>query len=109
MKKDKRIEREQGDVNTTANRRKYWERNLTDRAKRWFDEDTKYFLHQSLSTPVLNVLSKAHGIYIADLDGKKYIDMHGNGVHNAGFNNPAVIEAVKKQLDEGMTFYGVME
>ncbi|MEX1348140.1 MAG: aminotransferase class III-fold pyridoxal phosphate-dependent enzyme, partial [Desulfobacterales bacterium] len=104
MKKDKRIEREQGDVNTTDNRQKYWERNLTDDAKKWFDEDARYFLHQSLSTPVLNVLSRAQGIYIEDIDGKKYIDMHGNGVHNAGFNNPAVIEAVKKQLDEGMTF-----
>jgi len=103
-KKDKRIEREQGDVNTTPNRRKYWERNLSPKAKQWFDEDVKYFLHQSLSTPVLNVLSRADGIYIEDLDGKKYIDMHGNGVHNAGFNNPAVIQAVKKQLDEGMTF-----
>jgi 4-aminobutyrate aminotransferase len=101
---DKRIEREQGDVNTTANRRKYWERNLSSEARQWFDEDQKYFLHQSLSTPVLNVLSNAEGIYIEDLDGNKYIDMHGNGVHNAGFNNPAVIEAVKKQLDEGMTF-----
>ncbi len=29
-KRDKRIEREQGDVNTTENRRKYWERNLAD-------------------------------------------------------------------------------
>jgi 4-aminobutyrate aminotransferase len=96
--RDKRIEREQGDVNTTENRRKYWERNLSDDAKKWFDEDAKYFLHQSLSTPVLNVLSRAQGIYIEDMDGKKYIDMHGNGVHNAGFNNPAVIEAVKKQL-----------
>ena len=104
MKKEKRFEREQGDVNTTENRRKYWERNLTDESKKWFDEDKKYFLHQSLSTPVLNVLSQARGIYIEDIDGKKYIDMHGNGVHNAGFNNPAVIEAVKKQLDEGMTF-----
>jgi 4-aminobutyrate aminotransferase len=102
--KDKRIEREQGDVNTTANRQKYWERNLSPKARQWFDEDVKYFLHQSLSTPVLNVLCGAEGIYIEDLEGKKYIDMHGNGVHNAGFNNPAVIEAVKKQLDEGMTF-----
>ncbi len=102
--KDKCVEREQGDVNTTANRQKYWERNLTGESKKWFDEDKKYFLHQSLSTPVLNVLSQARGIYIEDLDGKKYIDMHGNGVHNAGFNNPAVIEAVKKQLDEGLTF-----
>ncbi len=102
--RDKRIEREQGDVNTTENRRKYWERNLSGNAKHWFDEDKTYFLHQSLSTPVLNVLSKAHGIYLQDLNGKKYIDMHGNGVHNAGFNNPLVIKAVKQQLEEGMTF-----
>ncbi len=101
---DKRIEREQGDVNTTENRRKYWERNLTGESKRWFDADKTYFLHQSLSTPVLNVIAKAEGIYIEDLDGKKYIDMHGNGVHNAGFNNPHVIAAVKKQLDDGLTF-----
>ena len=104
MKKDKRIEREQGDVNTTRNRRQYWKRNLKGESKRWFDEDQKYFLHQSLSTPVLNVLSRAQGAYIEDLDGKKYIDMHGNGVHNVGFNNPAVIGAVKKQLEENMTF-----
>jgi 4-aminobutyrate aminotransferase len=104
MKKDKRIEREQGDVNTTRNRREYWQRTLTGESKKWFDEDQKYFLHQSLSTPVLNVLSRAQGAYIEDLAGKKYLDMHGNGVHNAGFNNPAVIEAVKKQLEEDMTF-----
>lgn len=103
-KADKRVEREQGDVNTTDNRRKYWERNLSGESKKWFDEDHKYFLHQSLSTPVINVIAKAQGIYIEDLDGKRYIDMHGNGVHNAGFNNPAVIEAVKKQLDDGLTF-----
>jgi 4-aminobutyrate aminotransferase len=53
---------------------------------------------------VLNVISKAQGIYLEDLDGKQYIDMHGNGVHNAGFNNPEVIEALKKQLDAGMSF-----
>ena len=104
MRKDKRFEREQGDVNTTENRRKYWDRNLSDTAREWFDEDAKYFLHQSLSTPVLNILKSARGVYIEDMDGKKYIDMHGNGVHNAGFNNPAVIDAVKTQLDEGMTF-----
>lgn len=104
MKKDKRMEREQGDVNTTPNREKYWKRNLTGESKRWFDEDLKYFLHQSLSTPVLNVLARAQGPYIEDLTGKKYIDMHGNGVHNAGFNNPDVIAAVRDQLDEGMTF-----
>ena len=104
MSRDKRFEREQGDINLTPNRRKFWERNLSGQAKKWFEEDTKYFLHQSLSTPVLNVISKAEGIYLEDLDGKQYIDMHGNGVHNAGFNNPDVIEAVKSQLDGGISF-----
>jgi 4-aminobutyrate aminotransferase len=101
---DKRMQREQGDVNTTANRRRYWERNLSPEARRWFEEDCRYFLHQSLSTPVLNVLSGAEGACIRDLEGKSYIDMHGNGVHNAGFNHPAVVAAVRRQLDEGLTF-----
>ena len=95
---------EQGDVNTTENRQKYWDRNLSEKAKAICVRDNKYFLHQNLSTPVMNVLSRAQGIYIEDIDGKKYMDMHGNGVHNAGFNNPEVIQAVKDQLDAQMTF-----
>ncbi len=95
---------EQGDVNTTRNRQKYWERNLSETAGSICTRDNKYFLHQNLSTPVMNVLSKAHGIYIEDIDGNKYMDMHGNGVHNAGFNNPEIIQAIKDQLDTQMTF-----
>lgn len=95
---------EQGDVNTTPNRRKYWERNLSGRARELFEKDQRYFLHQSLSTPVINVLESAHGPYIVDVNGKKYLDMHGNGVHNAGFNHPKVIAAVRGQLNVGMTF-----
>ena len=30
--------------------------------------------------------------------------MHGNGVHNAGFNNPFILEAVRKAIDEKITF-----
>ncbi len=103
-KNSSRFGREQGDVNTTRNRQKYWEKNLSEAAKSICARDNKYFLHQNLSTPVMNVLSKAHGIYIEDIDGKKYMDMHGNGVHNAGFNNPEIIRAVKDQLDTQMTF-----
>ena len=65
------VEREQGDINTTANREKYWQQNLSEEAREIFEMDKKYFLHQALSTPVLNVLSRAEGIYIEDLDGKK--------------------------------------
>jgi 4-aminobutyrate aminotransferase len=99
-----RFGREQGDVNTTENRQKYWDKNLSEKAKAICIRDNKYFLHQNLSTPVMNVLSRAQGIFIEDIDGKKYMDMHGNGVHNAGFNNPEIIQAVKDQLDAQMTF-----
>ena len=99
-----RCNREQGDSNTTPGREKYWKRNLSKEAREWFEEDNRYFLHQNLSTPVLNVLAGARGVCIEDLDGRRYIDMHGNGVHNAGFNNPDIIAAVRKQLDSEMTF-----
>jgi 4-aminobutyrate aminotransferase len=97
-------DREQGDINTTAQRKAYWQRALTGEARRWFDEDSRYFLHQSLSTPVLNVLRRAEGAYIEDLDGRRYLDMHGNGVHNAGFNNPDVVAAVRQALSDQLTF-----
>ncbi|BBI32649.1 (R)-1-hydroxy-2-aminoethylphosphonate ammonia-lyase [Cohnella abietis] len=96
--------KEQGDVNATELRRKYTDRNLSAAAKALADEDAAYFIHQSLSTPVLNVLSRAEGIYIYDLDDKAYIDMHGNGVHAAGFNNDTIIEAAIAALRDKNTF-----
>ncbi len=96
--------REQGDVNTTEARERYWQRNLRGRARVCFEADQRHFLHQSLSTPVLDVVVRAEGAYLVDMEGKRYLDMHGNGVHNAGFNNPSVLDAVRRQLDEGLTF-----
>src|SRR4030042_3549502 len=90
-----RPEGEQGDVNTTPARQEYWKTNLSGKTRRWFMEDARYFLHQSLSTPVLNVIARAEGAWIEDLNGKRYLDMHGNGVHNAGFNHPEVVQAVR--------------
>jgi len=99
-----RPEVEQGDINTSPAREEYWKRNLAGEARMWFEQDARYFLHQSLSSPVLNVITKAEGAWIEDLNGRRYLDMHGNGVHNAGFNHPEIIRAVKNQLDEGLTF-----
>jgi 4-aminobutyrate aminotransferase len=101
---DIRPEAEQGDINTTAARQRYWDRNLSGETRAWFEADRQFFLHQSLSTPVINVIAKAQGAWIEDLSGKRYLDMHGNGVHNAGFNHPEIVQAVKKQLDASLTF-----
>lgn len=38
-------DREQGDINTTKNRKEFWKKNLTGETEIWFEEDKKYFLH----------------------------------------------------------------
>lgn len=95
---------EQGDSNLTQLRQSYLQSVRHPATLDLLDQDQQYFLHQALSTPVMNVLSKTEGAYIYDLQGRKYLDCHGNGVHNAGFSNPAVIEAVKQQLDAQLAF-----
>jgi len=97
------ISTEQGDINKSELRDKYFQ-TLNDETRYWIGEDAKYFLHQALSTPVMNVLSRASGAYIYDHTGKSYLDLHGNGVHNAGFSNPEVTEAVIRQLQDQLAF-----
>ena len=98
------MEREQGDINTTPSREKWWKRNLSERGRKILDDDNRYFLRQSLSTPVMNAIGKAYSIYIEDIEGKRYIDMHGNGVHNAGFNNPEVNFFFTQNVFHTLTF-----
>ncbi len=98
-----KISLEQGDINISEARANYV-KSLSDNTRHWIEEDASLFLHQALSTPVLNVLQKTEGAWIEDLDGNRYLDLHGNGVHNAGFSNPDVIEAVIHQLRENLAF-----
>lgn len=89
-----------GDSNQSFFRKKWQDQNLDKKTKEILAKDEKYFIRQSLSTPCLNVLKKAKGIYIEDIQGKKYIDFHGNNVHQVGFGNEEVIDAVVAQLRE---------
>ena len=104
MKKSFNIKAEQGDPNNSVERKNYREKIADADTLYWLSEDEKYFLHQELSTPVMNILGRAKGASIYDLTGKGYLDMHGNGVHNAGFNNDEVIAAAKVQLDADLSF-----
>jgi 4-aminobutyrate aminotransferase len=91
--------RSEGDLNISSKRKAWAGENIDTETQRWLDEDAKYFLHQSLSTPCLNVLSSCDGIYVEDLQGRRYMDFHGNSVHQVGFRNRKVIEAIKAQMD----------
>ncbi|MGH7322868.1 MAG: (R)-1-hydroxy-2-aminoethylphosphonate ammonia-lyase, partial [Candidatus Rokuibacteriota bacterium] len=89
----------EGDVNRSVHRAAWLRENIDAETRHWLDEDARYFLHQSLSTPCLDVVRGAHGIYLHDLQGRRIMDFHGNSAHQVGFGNPRVVEAIKTQID----------
>src|SRR6266516_1080988 len=90
----------EGDLNLSPNRQQWLDNHIDEETQEWLNQDTNCFLRQSLSTPCLNVLKSCDGIYLEDLQGRRYMDFHGNNVHQVGFRNPRVIAAIKAQLDE---------
>ena len=63
------IDRSEGDVNL-GDRRTAWQAQHIDPATRaLLDEDARWFLHQSMSTPCLNALDGAQGAWLTDTAG----------------------------------------
>lgn len=90
----------EGDVNTSS-RRSAWQASALDEPTRHLlARDSAVFLHQSVSTPCLNGIAKAQGIWIEDTAGRRYMDFHGNNVHHVGYAHPRVLAAIKDQLEQ---------
>jgi len=98
-KKDLNSLRSEGDLNISPRRKAWAKKHIDAETQHWLDLDARYFLHQSLSTPCLNVLSHCEGINLKDLQGRSLMDFHGNNVHQVGFANRRVIDAVKNQME----------
>ena len=90
--------RSEGDVNTTP-ARQAWNASMDDESTQaLLKRDSEVFLHQAMSTPCLDTLEATEGIYIQDATGKKYMDFHGNNVHQLGYGHPHVINRVQEQI-----------
>ncbi|EGR0312196.1 aspartate aminotransferase family protein [Vibrio parahaemolyticus] len=90
--------RSEGDVNTTP-ARQAWNASMDDeRTQALLKRDSEVFLHQAMSTPCLDTLEAAEGVYIQDATGKTYMDFHGNNVHQLGYGHPHVIKRVQEQI-----------
>lgn len=90
----------EGDLNSSPRRRDWQAEHINTEAREILDRDTQYFLHQSTSTPCLNTIRKAEGIWIEDHAGKRYMDFHGNNLHHIGYGHPRLIEAITRQMHE---------
>lgn len=91
-------DRSEGDTNGTPRRRAWQDAQLSARAHAALEADARVFLKQSLSTPCLDALASASGIYLEDADGRRYMDFHGNCVHQVGYQHPKIVAAVNRQL-----------
>ncbi|WP_276168764.1 (R)-1-hydroxy-2-aminoethylphosphonate ammonia-lyase [Zobellia alginiliquefaciens] len=100
IKQNKRTE---GDINYTPARQEWLFNEVDETTKELLEKDARYFFHQSLSSPCLDVLKNCDGPYIENLSGKKYLDFHGNNVHQLGFSHPKLVQRLTEQL-QSLTF-----
>ena len=93
-------DRSEGDLNLGPQRQR-WQDEMLDAATRaLLEEDARWFLHQSMSTPCLNALSGAQGSWLQDLAGRRILDFHGNSLHQIGYAHPRVVAAIEASLRE---------
>ncbi|HEX6019268.1 MAG TPA: aspartate aminotransferase family protein [Burkholderiaceae bacterium] len=90
----------EGDTNASPLRERWQREQLDGATHALLARDAGAFLRQSVSTPCLDVIAKAEGIWIEDLAGRRYMDFHGNNVHHVGYAHPHVLAAIRQQLDE---------
>ena len=65
-------------------------------AKDYMDRELKYGAHNYLPLPV--VLEKGEGIYVWDVDGKKYFDfLSAYSAVNQGHCHPKIVDAMVEQ------------
>jgi 4-aminobutyrate aminotransferase len=88
----------EGDINFTKGRLK-WNQTITDPLTRQIlADDARYFIHQSMSTPCLDVLENCKGSGMQTISGRKLLDFHGNNVHQLGYGNDYIISRITEQL-----------
>ncbi len=89
----------EGDTNLTSRRGEWQDRTLDDATRALLARDEAAFLRQSVSTPCLNAIARAEGIWIEDTSGRRYMDFHGNNVHHIGYGHPRLRRAIAQQID----------
>ncbi len=80
--------------------RQAWAEGLGPVAADLVRRDADAFFHQEGSSPCLSGLRGVEGIWLEDLDGRRYVDLHGNTVHHLGHAHPKLVAALIDQARE---------
>lgn len=72
--------------------------NITEKSKQFIAQEDKYGAHNYHPLPV--VLSRGEGVYVWDVDGKKYFDfLSAYSAVNQGHCHPKIVNALKEQAE----------
>ncbi|MGH7049184.1 MAG: aminotransferase class III-fold pyridoxal phosphate-dependent enzyme, partial [Acetobacteraceae bacterium] len=93
------ISESESDTNLSARRTSWQARALGAGTRALLARDARAFLHQSVSTPCLNQIVRAEGIWIEDASGHRAMDFHGNNVHHIGYGHPRLKQAIAAQMN----------
>lgn len=73
--------------------------NISDKTQELLDKEQKYGAHNYHPLPVM--LTKGEGVFVWDVDGKKYYDfLSGYSALNQGHRHPKVMKALHEQADK---------
>jgi 4-aminobutyrate aminotransferase len=90
----------EGESNRSDARRDWLKKSIGPKSAPLLQRDSDAFLHQSLSSPCVSTIAKAEGIWIEDLDGRRFMDFHGNSLHHIGYGHPRLKAAITAQMDD---------
>jgi ornithine--oxo-acid transaminase len=77
----------------------YTEQNLSSKASDLIEKENKYGAHNYHPLPV--VLEKGEGVFVWDVDGKKYFDfLSAYSAVNQGHSHPKIVDAMVKQAQK---------
>lgn len=63
----------EGESNTSSARQTWLQESIGPKSAPLLRRDADAFLHQSLSSPCVSTIAKAEGIWIEDLDGRRFM------------------------------------
>lgn len=89
----------ESDTNLSPRRRAWSAANVSPQSRALLDRDERHFLRQSVSTPCLETIVKAEGVFIETASGRRLMDFHGNNVHHIGYGHPRLKRAIAEQMD----------
>lgn len=61
-------------------------------------EDERVTTRQANGHPALLSINAASGVHIEGMDGRRYLDLHGNNCHTIGYTHPRIVAALTEQL-----------